>query len=86
MRETESDVSLLRNYLTKDLIEDLDLYLYAKEDDEWVIVEKDWEKVRDGIVASMTNFGYPTSPSRTPTSTATASCCSSIISSATSLT
>ena len=59
VRETESDVSLLRNYLTKDLIEDLDLYLYAKEDDEWVIVEKNWEKVRDGIVASMTNFGYP---------------------------
>jgi stage V sporulation protein R len=59
VRETESDASLLRNYLTKELIEDLDLYLYAKEDDEWVIVEKDWEKVRDGIVASMTNFGYP---------------------------
>ncbi len=59
VRETESNVSLLRNYLTKDLIDDLDLYLYAKEDDEWVIVEKNWEKVRDGIVASMTNFGYP---------------------------
>ena len=59
VRETENDVSLLRNYLTKDLVEDLDLYLYATEDDEWVIVEKDWEKVRDGIVASMTNFGYP---------------------------
>ncbi|MDE3231250.1 MAG: SpoVR family protein, partial [Chloroflexota bacterium] len=59
VRETESDVSLLRNYLTKDLIERLDLYLYKKEDDEWVIVEKDWEKVRDGIVANMTNFGYP---------------------------
>jgi len=59
VRETESDVSLLRNYLTKELIEELDLYLYAKEDDEWVIVEKNWEKVRDGIVAGMTNFGYP---------------------------
>ncbi len=59
VRETESDVSLLRNYLTKDLVERLDLYLYKKEDDEWVIVEKDWEKVRDGIVANMTNFGYP---------------------------
>ncbi|HEX8731498.1 MAG TPA: SpoVR family protein, partial [Ktedonobacterales bacterium] len=59
VREMESDVSLLRNYLTKDLIERLDLYLYKKEDDEWVIVEKDWEKVRDGIVANMTNFGYP---------------------------
>lgn len=59
VREVESDVSLLRNYLTKDLVEKLDLYLYKKEGDEWVIVEKNWEKVRDGLVASMTNFGYP---------------------------
>ncbi len=59
VRELENDVSFLRNYLTKDLIKDLDLYLYKKEGDEWVIVEKDWRKVRDGIVASMTNFGYP---------------------------
>ena len=59
VRETESDVSLLRNYLTKDLVEKLDLYLYKKEGDEWVIVEKNWERVRDGLVASMTNFGYP---------------------------
>ncbi len=59
VRELDNDVSFLRNYLTKELIEDLDLYLYKKEGDEWVIVEKNWEKVRDGIVASMTNFGYP---------------------------
>ena len=59
VRELENDVSFLRNYLTEDLVKDLDLYLYKKEGDEWVIVEKDWEKVRDGIVASMTNFGYP---------------------------
>ncbi|MGH2486002.1 MAG: SpoVR family protein, partial [Ktedonobacterales bacterium] len=59
VREIESDLSLLRNYLTKELVEDLDLYLYRKEGDEWVIVEKNWEKVRDGLVASMTNFGYP---------------------------
>jgi len=59
VREMENDVSFLRNYLTEDLIKDLDLYLYKKEGDEWVIVEKNWEKVRDGIVASMTNFGSP---------------------------
>jgi stage V sporulation protein R len=59
VRELENDVSFLRNYLTKDLVKDLDLYLYKKEGDEWVIVEKDWRKVRDGIVASMTNFGFP---------------------------
>jgi stage V sporulation protein R len=59
VREMENDVSLLRNYLTKELIHDLDLYIYKKEGDQWVIVEKDWRKVRDSIVASMTNFGYP---------------------------
>ena len=59
VRETESDVSLLRNYLTEELVKELDLYLYRKEGDQWVIVEKNWEKVRDGIISSMTNFGYP---------------------------
>jgi stage V sporulation protein R len=59
VRELDNDVSFLRNYLTKDLVKELDLYIYRKEGDEWVIVEKDWEKVRDGIVASMTNFGSP---------------------------
>jgi stage V sporulation protein R len=59
VREMENDVSFLRNYLTEDLIKDLDLYLYKKEGDEWVIAEKNWQKVRDGIVTSMTNFGYP---------------------------
>ncbi len=61
VREIESDVSLLRNYLTKDLVRDLDLYLFEKEGDEWVISANwtEWEKVRDGIVAGLTNFGVP---------------------------
>src|SRR5690349_15480868 len=59
VREMENDVSFLRNYLTEDLIKDLDLYLYKKEGDEWVIAEKNWQKVRDTIVSNMTNFGYP---------------------------
>jgi stage V sporulation protein R len=59
IREMDNDVSFLRNYLTEDLVKELDLYLYKKEGDEWVIVEKNWEKVRDGIVASLNNFGSP---------------------------
>jgi len=59
VRELENDTSFLRNYLTKELVEELDLYLYKKEKDEWKIVEKDWAKVRDEIVAGMTNCGYP---------------------------
>ncbi|MDP2660253.1 MAG: SpoVR family protein [Dehalococcoidia bacterium] len=59
VREMESDVSFIRNYLTKDLVEELDLYLYEERDGEMVIVEKDWEKIRDMLVGSMTNQGFP---------------------------
>jgi stage V sporulation protein R len=59
VRELDNDASFLRNYLTKDLVEELDLYLYRLEDDQWVIVEKDWEVVRDSILATLTNFGQP---------------------------
>jgi len=59
VRELENDASFLRNYLTKELVEELDLYLYRLEDDQWVIVEKDWEVVRNTILSSMTNFGQP---------------------------
>ncbi len=59
VRELDSDVSFLRNYLTKELIDELDLYVYKREGDQWVVAEKDWTKIRDNLVASMTNFGVP---------------------------
>jgi stage V sporulation protein R len=59
VRQLDNDASFLRNYLTRDLVEELDLYLYRLEGDTWVIVEKDWEVVRDTILAGMTNFGQP---------------------------
>jgi stage V sporulation protein R len=59
VRAQENDTSFIRNYLTKDLVEELDLYLYKNENGKWVIVEKDWEKIRDMLVRSMTNFGQP---------------------------
>jgi stage V sporulation protein R len=59
IRELESDVSFLRNYLDKELVEECDLYIYELEGNEWTIVEKDHEKIRDMLVASMTNFGHP---------------------------
>ena len=60
VRGLDNDLSFLRNYLTKDLVDELDLYLYERQGNEWVIVEKDWEKVRDGLLEEMTNFGNPT--------------------------
>lgn len=52
-------MSFLRNYLTKELVEELDLFLYQKIGAEWVVVETDWEKVRDDLVSRLTNCGFP---------------------------
>jgi stage V sporulation protein R len=60
VREMENDVSLLRNYLTQELVEELDLFVYELVDGEnWTVTEKSWERVRDQLVANMTNFGFP---------------------------
>src|SRR5262249_50066632 len=29
------------------------------DEEEWTVTEKRWERVRDQLVANMTNFGYP---------------------------
>jgi stage V sporulation protein R len=60
VREIDNDISFLRNYLTEELSEELDLFVYELVDDEeWTITEKRWERVRDQLVANMTNFGFP---------------------------
>jgi stage V sporulation protein R len=60
VREMENDISFLRNYLTEEICEELDLFVYELVDeDEWTITEKRWERVRDQLVAGMTNFGFP---------------------------
>ncbi|WP_027718399.1 SpoVR family protein [Desulfovirgula thermocuniculi] len=59
VREQENDVSFLRNYLTRELVEEMDLYLYKKMGHEWRVTDKDWEAVRDGIVAGLVNGGFP---------------------------
>jgi len=59
VRELESDLSFMRTYLTKDIVESLDLYIYAYEGGEWKVVEKNWERVRDQIVRSLTSYGIP---------------------------
>jgi stage V sporulation protein R len=59
VRELETDVSFIRNWLTKELCDELDLYLFAKQGDTWQVTETVWEKVRDGIVRQITNCGFP---------------------------
>ena len=60
VRELENDISLLRNYLTEELCEKLDLFVFELVDEEeWTVTEKRWERVRDQLVANQTNFGFP---------------------------
>lgn len=59
VRELESDISFIRNFLTKELISKLDLYMFGKQGNEWVVTEKQWEQVRDGLAATRVNGGFP---------------------------
>ncbi|HJQ68050.1 MAG TPA: SpoVR family protein [Blastocatellia bacterium] len=60
VRELDNDISFLRNYLTEELCEELDLFVYQLVDEEeWTVSEKNWQRVRDQLVANMTNFGFP---------------------------
>jgi stage V sporulation protein R len=59
VRQLDSDISFIRNYLTKELVEELDLYVFQRTGNEWKITDKSWENVRDELVASRVNGGFP---------------------------
>jgi stage V sporulation protein R len=59
VREYDSDTSFIRNYLTKELTDELDLYIFEKKGQEWKITDKAWERVRDQLVYSRINGGFP---------------------------
>ncbi|MES1039742.1 MULTISPECIES: SpoVR family protein [Peribacillus] len=59
VREIESDISFLRNYLTKDLVMREDMYLFQKQGKDYKIVDKSWEHVRDQLVSMRVNGGFP---------------------------
>ncbi|MCL6547914.1 MAG: SpoVR family protein [Alicyclobacillus sp.] len=60
IRECDSDVSFLRNYLNQDIVDECDLYLYERRGDTWVIAERDYRRIRDLLVAQRVNGGFPT--------------------------
>ena len=59
VREIESDISFIRNYLTKELVQQEDLYLFEKKGREYQITTKDYEDVRDQLVSMRVNGGFP---------------------------
>lgn len=59
VREVESDISFIRNYLTKELVQKEDLYLFEKQGEYYQITDKDYENVREQLVAARVNGGFP---------------------------
>jgi stage V sporulation protein R len=59
VRECESDTSFLRNYLNQDIVDACELYLFERRGIEWVIVERNYEKIRDLLVQQRINGGFP---------------------------
>lgn len=59
VREIESDISFLRNYLTKDFVEREDLYLFQKQGNDYKVSDKNWKNVRDQLITMRVNGGFP---------------------------
>nr|WP_144490865.1 SpoVR family protein [Bacillus sp. WP8] len=59
VREIESDISFIRNYLTKDLVIREDLYLFQKQGRDYKVIDKEWKAVRDQLVSMRVNGGFP---------------------------
>ncbi|MBB5148358.1 SpoVR family protein [Ureibacillus thermosphaericus] len=59
VREIESDISFIRNYLTKELVDQEDMYLFEKKGNTYQITDKDYENIRDQLVSMRVNGGFP---------------------------
>ncbi|MBT2600257.1 MULTISPECIES: SpoVR family protein [Oceanobacillus] len=59
VREIESDISFIRNYLTKDLVAQEDMYLFEKKGRDYRITEKDHQQIRDQLISMRVNGGFP---------------------------
>ncbi|MGY0693914.1 SpoVR family protein [Virgibacillus sp. FSP13] len=59
VREIESDISFIRNYLTKELVQREDMYLFEKKGSNYQVMEKDYEQVRDQLISMRVNGGFP---------------------------
>ncbi|WP_280516885.1 SpoVR family protein [Lederbergia sp. NSJ-179] len=59
VRQIESDISFIRNYLTKELVYREDMYLFQKRGRDYKVVDKEWTEVRDQLVNMRVNGGFP---------------------------
>ena len=59
VRELDSDTSFIRNYLTKELVDQEDMYLFEKQGREYRITDKEFEQIRDQLISARVNGGFP---------------------------
>ena len=59
VREVESDISFMRNYLTKEIVQREDMYLFEKKGRDYRISTKDYESVRDQLISMRVNGSFP---------------------------
>ena len=59
VREMDSDISFIRNYLTKELVQKEDLYVFEKKGSHYKISDKEYRHVQDRLIAQRVNGGFP---------------------------
>lgn len=59
VREIDSDLSFLRNYLTKEIVEEEDLYVFDQQGRDYRVTSKDYEVIRDRLLSMRSNGGFP---------------------------
>lgn len=63
VRETDRDVSFLRQYLTKELMRELNLFSHKKQGEDRVVAhvsdEEDWEAIRDALLKNIGMSSIP---------------------------
>ncbi len=58
-REVEDDVSFVRNHLTQEIVDDLHLFVFGRDQQNVVVKSKDWKIVRDQLLHELTHGGVP---------------------------
>jgi stage V sporulation protein R len=56
VRETQNDVSLIRNYLTEELVHELDLLVAGEHEEYIIVVDRNWETVKQELIDELTAF------------------------------
>ena len=59
VREMDSDISFVRNYLTKELVQKEDMYVFEKKGSQYKVSDKEFLSVQNQLIAQRVNGGFP---------------------------